>query len=138
MLALLLSAMIGVAAAQVVMRNFFDSGFFWGDSAVRVMVLWVAMLGAMVASRTDNHIRIDIAGRFLPEVLRPYVSRFVNFFTAAMLGIFGWYSIEFIRYEYEDQTIAFGVVPAWICELIIPLGALIMAIRYAIMVIRPR
>ena len=57
LLALLLTAMIGVAAVQVVLRNFFDSGLYWGDSAVRVIVLWVAMLGAMVASRHDERIR---------------------------------------------------------------------------------
>ncbi|MEM7077462.1 MAG: TRAP transporter small permease [Pseudomonadota bacterium] len=129
--------MISVAAAQVIMRNFLDSGLFWGDSAVRVMVLWVAMLGAMVASRSDNHIRIDLAGRFLPEVFKPYVNRFIGLFTCAMLAIFGWYSIEFIQYEYQDGTIAFGVVPAWICELIIPVGAFVMSARYALRVVRP-
>ena len=62
---LLLLGMIGMAAGQVLLRNFFDGGVYWGDSAVRVMVLWVTMLGAMVASRDDSHIRIDLVGRFL-------------------------------------------------------------------------
>ncbi|MEM9621755.1 MAG: TRAP transporter small permease subunit [Pseudomonadota bacterium] len=68
LLALLLSGMIGMAAAQVILRNLFDSGILWGDSAVRVLVLWVAMIGAMVASRQDEHIRIDIAGRYITGV----------------------------------------------------------------------
>ena len=48
----------------------FDGGVYWGDSAVRVMVLWVTMLGAMVASRDDSHIRIDLVGRFLKDLCR--------------------------------------------------------------------
>ncbi len=136
LLAILLAAMIGVAGAQVLLRNFFDSGLYWGDSAVRVMVLWVAMLGAMVAARSDNHIRIDIAGRFLPERYKPYVSRFAHLFTCVLLSLFAWYSYDFVRFEYEDQTIAFAQIPAWICEAIMPVGAAIMALRYAVHTVR--
>ena len=138
LLALLLTAMIGVAATQVVLRNFFDTGLYWGDSAVRVMVLWVAMLGAMVASRKDEHIRIDLAGRYLPAGVRQHVARVVNFSVFVLLCLFSWHSAEFVRYEYEDQTIAFASIPAWICELIMPVGAGVMAIRYALLTVKPR
>ncbi len=137
LLVLLLTSMIGLAAAQVVLRNFFDSGLYWGDSAVRVVVLWVAMLGAMIASRLDEHIRIDIVGRFLPIEAKRHVSRMVSLFTCSVLLIFTWYSFEFVRYEYQDQTPAFGDVPAWMCEAIMPFGALVMAVRYALLTIRP-
>ena len=50
LLVLLLLGMISMAAGQVLLRNFFDGGVYWGDSAVRVMVLWVTMFGAMVAA----------------------------------------------------------------------------------------
>ncbi len=138
LLALLFSAMIGVAAAQVVLRNLFDSGLYWGDSAVRVMVLWVAMIGAMVASRNDDHIRIDIVGRYLSGPLKPQLARMVNLFTCAVLVIFAWYSAQFVHFEYQDQTIAFGVVPAWVCEAIMPFAAAVMAVRYALHVIKPK
>lgn len=137
LLAILLTSMIGVAAAQVVLRNFFEGGLYWGDSAVRVMVLWVALLGAMVASRRDEHIRIDIAGRFLPPQFKTQMGRVVSLFTCLVLCIFTWYSIEFVRYEYEDGTLAFAQVPAWICEAIMPVGAGVMAIRYALLTIWP-
>jgi TRAP-type C4-dicarboxylate transport system permease small subunit len=138
LLAILLTAMIAVAAAQVLLRNFFEGGIYWGDSAVRVMVLWVALLGAMVASRHDEHIRIDIAGRLLPPHLKPYVSRLVTLFTCVVLSIFTWYSIDFVRYEYEDGTLAFAQVPAWVCEAIMPFGAGVMALRYALLTIWPK
>ncbi|MDC0213527.1 hypothetical protein OAL14_01835 [Gammaproteobacteria bacterium] len=41
----LLFAMIAVATSQVVLRNVFDMGLLWGDGAVRVLLLWVAMFG---------------------------------------------------------------------------------------------
>ncbi len=138
LLALLLTAMIGVAATQVLLRNFFDTGLYWGDSAVRVMVLWVAMLGAMVASRSDEHIRIDLAGRYLPEAMKVHVARIVNFSVFALLCAFAWHSAEFVRYEYEDQTVAFAEIPAWMCEIIMPIGAAVMALRYAILTVKPK
>ena len=132
LLVALLGAMISVAATQVFLRNFFDSGLYWGDSAVRVMVLWVAMVGAMVASRSDEHIRIDIAERFLPQRFKLPLKRVVNLSVCILLGIFAWTSAQFVMYEYQDQTIAFGVVPAWVCEIIMPAGAGVMALRYLI------
>ncbi len=137
LLVLLLTSMISVAAAQVILRNFFDSGLYWGDAAVRVIVLWVAILGAMVASRADEHIRIDIASRFLPPQLLKYTGRLVYLFTCIVLALFTWYSYDFVRFEYEDGTIAFASVPAWVCEMIMPLGAGVMCLRYALLTLHP-
>ena len=58
-----LAAMILLAGAQIVLRNFFDSGFPWADEALRLMVLWVAMLGAVAAGRENRHIAIDALSR---------------------------------------------------------------------------
>ncbi len=138
MLAILLTAMIGIAASQVILRNFFDSGLFWGDSAVRVLVLWVAIVGAMVASRSDDHIRIDLVNHFLTDFARRHVKRLVNLFTFGVLGLFAWSSLTFVQFEYEDQTLAFGIVPAWICAAVIPVGCGIMSLRYALQTIWPK
>ena len=92
----------------------------------------------MVASRNDEHIRIDLAGRYLVGPARVWVSRVVNAFVCTVLLVFAWYSFEFVRYEYEDQTIAFGSVPAWWCESIMPAGAFVMAVRYALLTVRPK
>jgi len=45
LLVLLLFGMIAIAASQVILRNVFDMGLFWGDGSVRVLLLWVAMFG---------------------------------------------------------------------------------------------
>ena len=137
---LLLLGMISMAAGQVLLRNFFDGGVYWGDSAVRVMVLWVTMLGAMVASRDDSHIRIDLVGRFLKDLEKPLlettVARINCSFTCVVLGLFCWASGHFVYYEYLDGSIAFAKVPAWICEAVMPLGSGIMALRYALHVVK--
>lgn len=133
----LLILMIGMAAGQVVLRNFFDSGLYWSDSLVRVAVLWVALVGAMVASRDDSHIRIDLVSRLVSPAYKHWVERLTRLFTFIVLCLFTWGSGNFVYYEYVDEAIAFGDVPAWILEIIMPIGGGVMAVRYLLLAIKP-
>ncbi len=128
----LLLVMITMAVLQIFLRNFFDSGIVWGDSLVRVLVLWIGLVGAMVASRTDNHISIDILSRYLPSRIKKYTTLAVHVFTAVVTALMAWFSLDFVKMEMEDQLIAFANVPAWVCESIIPIAFLIISIRYTL------
>lgn len=129
LLVLMLSLMIILAGSQIVARNFFDSGFAWGDPSLRVMVLWVGLLGAMAATRDEHHISIDVVSRFLkPEYLR-YTTTISALFTAIVCGVISWYSAGFVYMEWQDEMTVFGKVPAWLTEIIIPFGFGTIAIR---------
>ena len=130
LLTFLLLIMIGVAVSQIVARNAFGTGFVWGEDLVQVSVLWITMLGATAAAGTDSHIRIDLVSRFADRRFRALAGRITALFTAALCAALGWYSIEFIRWDFLDGTPGFGVVPAWVCETIIPAAAAVMAVRY--------
>lgn len=39
--------------------------------------------------------------------------------------------------DYEVETIAFANVPAWVTELVIPVGFFLMAVRYTLLFISP-
>ena len=126
----LLLVMISMAVGQIVLRNVFDSGIIWADPLVRVLVLWLGLIGAMAASRTGNHISIDVISRYLPEPIKRFTSLFVYLFTAFVSGLMTWHSIRFVSMEKADGLIAFGSVPAWVCEIIIPIAFGIITIRY--------
>ena len=132
-LVILLSAMIGLAAFQILIRNLFDVGIVWGDVLVRILVLWVGLVGAMVATRKDNHIRIDIINRYLPDGLKPIVETAVKFFSAAVCAIVAYYSLQFVLSELSHGGLAFWKVPAWVCEAIIPVSFAVIALRYFFM-----
>lgn len=137
MLALLLATMIGVAAYQVVARNLFDSGLVWGDGLVRVLVLWVTLLGGMVASRHDGHIRMDLVARFLDDRWSRVLKRLRNGFTSVVCVLFAYHAGRFVWIDYLDGITAFAAVPAWVCELIMPLGAGVMGLRYLLHTVDP-
>lgn len=128
----LMLTMIGMAVVQIGMRNLFDAGIIWGDSLVRVLVLWIGLMGAMVASRTDNHIRIDVISRYLPGPAKRFTAFITHLFTTMVCGTMTWYSVSFVRMEMADNLTAFSNVPAWVCELIIPVAFFVMALRYLI------
>ncbi len=137
LLAGMLATMIGVAAFQVIARNLFESGLMWGDGLVRVLVLWVTLLGGMVASRYDEHIRMDLVARFASESWNRVLRRLTSAFTVVVCALFAWHSARFVWFDYQAGVLAFGAVPAWVCEAIMPFGAGVMALRYVMHTVKP-
>ena len=128
-LVLLLSTMIVPAVLQIVLRNTTGSALVWGDTLVRILVLWVGLVGAMVATRQNKHINIDVVTRHLS----PDAARAVNGITLLSASLIclvtAWYSLLFVRMEFDFTTPAFANVPTWACQTIIPAAFLVMALR---------
>jgi len=129
----LLMLMITLAVLQIFLRNLFETGIVWSDVLVRILVLWVGLAGAMVASRKGNHINIDIMERFLSERAKIVVNFVVELFTAFICAMVAYYSIQFVHMELVDGGMAFAKVPVWLCEAIIPFAFVVIAIRYVIL-----
>lgn len=131
-LVLILTAMIGLATAQIVLRNLFDVGFIWADEMLRMLVLWLAVAGAVAASRGDRHIHIDLLNRYLPDRAAQAVKIVVHFFTAAVSGVMAAYALAFVRTSREFGDVLLGSVPAWIPQAVLPVGFALIAWRYAL------
>jgi TRAP-type C4-dicarboxylate transport system permease small subunit len=130
LLVLLLTLMILLSTAQILLRNLFDSGISWGDPALRLMVLWVALLGAMVATRDNNHININILSYFLSEKNQARVQRVTDLFASIVCGLIAWHATSLVIMEKQDSTIAFASFPTWMGESIIPIGFGVIALRF--------
>jgi TRAP-type C4-dicarboxylate transport system permease small subunit len=131
-LVVVLSGMILLASGQILLRNVFDSGLPWADEALRLMVLWLAMFGAVAASREDRHISIDALARVLPETGRLWAAAAVNAFTAAVtLGI-AWYSWLFLADSIEFGDVLLGELPAWLFQSVMPIAFSLIGYRYVI------
>ena len=135
-LVIILTAMILLAASQIVMRNFFNFGFIWTDEMLRMLVLWIAVAGAVAASRTDKHINIAILDRFLPDRIKRSVKIVIHLFTAAVCGVVAWHSVQFVQTSREFGDVLMGTIPAWLPQLILPIGFGLICYRYALFAIR--
>jgi len=132
LIVIMLSGMILLAAGQILMRNLFDTGLFWADPALRMLVLWVAVAGAVAASRSDKHINIAVLDRFLAGRFRTAKDLLIHSFTAAICGVVAWQGLLFVRTSHEFGDVLLGQVPAWILQLVLPLGFGLICYRYTL------
>ncbi len=130
LLLLLFLMMMMVAVWQIIMRHTHWGGLVWADDFLRVEVLWLAMLGAVVASRDRTHLGLDLVRRFFPERPRRIVERIVAALTMSLAAVLAWYCYGFVHEEIDAGTQAFGNVPSWVAEAILPIGFGLIALHY--------
>lgn len=133
---LLLAAMLSVAGTQIVLRNFFDGALLWADPLLRVAVLWVGMLGAMVATRGDKQISMDVVSRFLPDRGRAGVRVVTDLFTAAVSAVVAWSAYQLMIGDRAAGGLAIAFVPVWLCESILPVAFAVISVRYLLFAVR--
>lgn len=126
----MLTATMGLALYQIVLRNVMSSGLVWGDILVRLMVLWLGMAGAMAATRERKHISIDLVTRYLPPGGRRATEALTTLFAGSVCLVACYYSLQFVVSEYQFGSVAFGSVPYWVCVSILPLAFGVIAGRY--------
>ncbi len=133
LLAVLLTAMILLAATQILLRNLFESGFVWIDPLLRVLVLWLGLIGAAVATRKNKHIRIDLLSRLFERNTHRLIQSIVGQVSAWTCLLVAWFGFGWIRMDYEDGMTAFAGIPAWMLEIIVPLSFTVIGVRYFIL-----
>jgi TRAP-type C4-dicarboxylate transport system permease small subunit len=130
LLVILLSAMIGLAAWQIVARNLFDTAVIWGDPLLRVLVLWVGFLGAVAAARDDRQINVDVVSRFAGEPWRSRIRVVTDAFTAVVSGFLAWQAYRFAKDAWSYEETAFASVPLWLTASVLPMAFGLLCLRY--------
>ena len=133
LLVLLLSTMIVLASTQILLRNLLDSGFVWIDPLLRVLVLWLGLIGATVATRNNRHIRIDLLTKFFRRNTHRLIQSVIGQISAWTCLVVAGYGFKWIHMDYVDGMTSFVSVPAWTLEIIIPATFALIGLRYLIM-----
>ena len=127
--------MIVLSFSQVAMRNLFSSGITWADICLRHIVLWVGFIGASLATQQGRHITIDVITKFLSPTWKAAADVLTSLVSFAFGIVFIFSSIDFVKSEYEAQSIAFLGIPFWVIQLIIPIGFGLISLRFFIKVV---
>jgi len=127
---ILLTVMILMAFAQIVLRNFFSTGIDWGDALVRYLVVWVAFVGAAIATREGKHITIDLLSRWLTGIGPFAVQALANFISTVICSLLTVAAAKFIWFEAQMGGTAFLNLPVWVPELIMPVVFGLMTFRF--------
>lgn len=132
MLVSMLTAMMLVAVSQILLREVFGTGLAWGDELVRLMVLWLALVGSIAACRENRHIRIDALSHVLPDVAVNIIRVLVDVFAAAVCGIIAVQAWRYLQIEIEYDDTVLVSTPAWIAHVIVPAAFALMSYRFLI------
>ena len=133
---ILLTLMILMAFSQIVLRNFFSTGIDWGDALVRYLVVWVAFIGAAIATREGKHITIDLLSQWLTGAGSITIQALSCFISAVICGLLTVAAARFIRFEAQMGSTAFLDLPVWVPELIMPVTFGLMTLRFVMAMFR--
>lgn len=130
---LFLFLMLAAVLAQILMRNLFQSGIPGAEALIRHLVLWIAFMGAGVASRSRSHVRIDVLSHFVKGRFKNWMDITVDGFSCLVCATLMAASCRFVFIEWQTGNLStlFGL-PVWILQLIMPAGYLVIAIRFAL------
>ena len=132
----LLGGMMLLAVAQIVMREVFNSGVAWGGEVLKLMVLWLAMIAAIAASRDNRHIRVDAISHLLPETALRISRVIVDVFAAVVCCVVAWQAWRYLQLEIEFEDTVVINAPAWLVHAIVPVGFAVTGYRFFVGAIR--
>jgi TRAP-type C4-dicarboxylate transport system permease small subunit len=130
LLGVLLFGIIGLTTSQILLRNFFSYSLFWADELVRIAVLWLAVIGAVAASREGRHIATGIVPRYFPKAWHKPSAVVAMLFAALVTATLAWQSVHLVHDTWRYQDVVLGDFPAWIVQAVMPAGFALMCYRF--------
>jgi TRAP-type C4-dicarboxylate transport system permease small subunit len=135
-LVVLLATLVLLAVGQIILREVFETGFFRADELIKLLVLWLAMVGSIAATRDNRHIRIDALSHLLPDGAVTAIRLFVDAFAATVCGVIAWQAWRYLQLEIEFEDTVLINVPAWLAHVIVPGAFALMSYRFAVAVVK--
>lgn len=102
----------------------------WSEELARLLMVWLALLGAALVSREDKHLGLDMLVRSWPEDLqrvgRLFVLLVIFMFTSAVMLYGGW---RLVSENFSSGQIlpALGIAKAWF-YLVVPVSGLLASL----------
>jgi C4-dicarboxylate transporter DctQ subunit len=146
LLVLFLSVMVILTFLQVALRALFIYGHLqwansvmgqvdWAEPLVRLLVLWVSLVGASLVTGENKHIKIDLGSDLLPKPFLPYRGLLVSASCVVITGFMLKASIGYVRMEASFGAEIFAGLPNWIGQLILPIGFSVILFRFLLRVV---
>ena len=113
--------LLATVTAGIVSRAF-NHPLSWTDEASGFLMVWLACLGWMIATRRGVHIRI----RFFMDMLAAQPWRWTECAIQIALAVFGavvaWNSIHLMRVNSDVEAMALPISTAWMYAALLPAG----------------
>ena len=122
-LALALIAAVALNFVNVVGRYAFGRSLLAGDEVQTYLMVYMAFLGAALASWRGLHLKMDVLSKNLPLKIQQLLTWIEFALTVVLGGLVTWVATRYVMQMYalgaKSQT---AQVPMWIPHLAVPLG----------------
>ena len=125
--ALLVAAEIVILFAGVVARYGLHSPLIWSDELASILFLWLAMLGAAVAFRRAEHMRMTAIVAGARPSMRAYLDLVATCAALAFLLLMAWPAYDYAYEESFITTPALQILNSWRAAAL-PVGIGLMAL----------
>ncbi|AVQ85565.1 MULTISPECIES: TRAP transporter large permease [unclassified Variovorax] len=131
----LVLADVVVLLAGVVARFVLHQPLIWSDELASMLFIWLAMLGAVVALRRGEHMRMTALVSKLPPTRRRFAEAVSLYAALAFLAMVVWPAWEYASEERFITTPALDISNAWRAAAL-PVGVALMAMFAALRLLR--
>jgi len=109
----LVVAEIAILFGGVISRYVFDRPLVWSDELASTLFLWLAMLGAVIAFRRDEHMRMTACVGMFSGSLRAMLDCVATAAALAFLLLLLWPAVQFASEEIPITTSALQISDVW-------------------------
>lgn len=123
----------GVAGLVWLYVREFPGGFIWAQKLSLVLMIWVALFGASIATYERSHLALEFGEKLWPEQARRFVKAAAHAITSAFCLACVAVSIKLIlaqRAEGHAISPAVEWMPTWVAFLAMPYAFLGMGVRF--------
>ncbi|HUC51576.1 MAG TPA: TRAP transporter large permease subunit [Xanthobacteraceae bacterium] len=133
--AALVGAEILILFSGVLSRYVFDRPLVWSDELASTLFLWLAMLGAVIAFRRDEHMRMTALVGALRQPWRAMLDTFAMGAAFAFLLLIAWPTYQYAVYQLPITTSALEITDTWRAAAM-PTGVVLMIVLALLRLLR--
>jgi C4-dicarboxylate transporter DctQ subunit len=136
LLAAFMAAITVVVFIQVAARQLGNS-LPWSEELTRYLLVWITMIGASEGVKRASHVGVEVFTMLLPLKLRKLVNILSLAVSLAFCVLVVRYSFLIIRLQIVNNQITPAMrIPIWFAYAALPVGSVLMSIRYIQVIIR--
>lgn len=136
LIVVVLGGLVLFASAQIVLRNFFSIGLTWSDGLIRIVVLWLALLGAIAASREGRHLTMGAITRWLPPRLQTATGVMTDLFAGIFCALVAWYAVAFVAASRAGHDPLLNGLEAWWFQAPLPVAFAFSAWQFLVRAVK--
>jgi len=122
----------GSALVWLYVREF-PGGFIWAQKVAMVLMIWIAMIGASIATYDRSHLSLEMGEKLWPEKALKVVKAAAHAITTGFCLIAFIVSVQLVLTQQEEGdpiSPAVEWLPNWVAFLVMPYAFAVMTIRF--------